>query len=141
MAEALAHRYEIPRISNPPEPSLKLSSLPIDILLEICSYLAPPCLLVFTILSRSMLSTLRPFMDHLVRAYTLRNEPWLLPPDDGGAGGDTMHTAEKLNRNALTWAAYLKACRESASMKNRARIWGISRKLAEMADELGIAHL
>lgn len=146
MAEAFAYRPRMPRIPailDPSESHRGLSSLPIDVLVQIGSHLTLSSLLTFITLSRWMLCSLGPSIDYLVQSYIARNERWLLPPNDGGNEiswwNSMMRTAEQLHGDTFSWVGYLKACGESASMKNRARIWRISNQLAEMADDLNIA--
>ncbi|OBZ68708.1 hypothetical protein A0H81_11058 [Grifola frondosa] len=127
-----------------------LSGLPFDILLLICHQLPLPSLLIFCTLCRSLLRALVLHLDSAVHASMKLYEPWHIPPPTGifpkghnQKWFDEEHVAASASSGGdsaqpFPWLGYARACRTSASMKNRRRLWDVARQLEKLADERGV---
>jgi hypothetical protein len=134
--EPLDHdRSFIPVILHAPD-SQSLSSieqLPIELLIQITSYLPLTNLLIFTTTSRHLRSKLLGSpsdRNALAHAWIECSAPWyILTSDD---------SAQTLEREVVVGWAYLRRCVESGSMRNRRRIWKVVEQLWKMADEMAL---
>jgi F-box domain len=126
----------IPVVLDHPSHSQPISSieqLPLELLIQITSYLPFTSLLFFSSTSRRLRSKLFRFSsdrDAVARAWVERSAPWYLP-----YSGVSVET---LNSKVVIGWAYLRRCLESGSMKNRRRIWKVAEQLGNMADELAL---
>jgi hypothetical protein len=134
--EPLDHdRSFIPVILHAPD-SQSLSSieqLPIELLIQITSYLPLTTLLYFTSTSYHLRFKLLGFSsdrDAVAHAWIHCSAPWYRPTSYNSLG--TLKSTE-----VVGWV-YLRRCIESRSMRNRRRIWKIAEQLCKMADELAL---
>ncbi|OBZ69555.1 hypothetical protein A0H81_10510 [Grifola frondosa] len=131
--------------ADPPAPNT-LPGLPLDILLLLSSRLPLSSIVTLCTSCGSLLCALGPHLDAAVHASMKLHEPWHLPPPAGmfPEGHDQKWFEEQSAAAAqdelqpFPWLAYARACRESASMKNRRRLWNVSIELERMAVEFGI---
>lgn len=128
-----------------------LETLPVDVLLLTCSHLSLSSMTKLCSASHTLLAALSPFLDSIARRHMAQREPWYLPPPDGQERA-WFHEQCKIARSSdvrvvdnsiseFPWFWYARACRESPSMRNRKRIWGIARQLLDVARDLGVLEI
>ncbi|KAH9926084.1 hypothetical protein B0H21DRAFT_140838 [Amylocystis lapponica] len=143
-SEATPFRSEIPTTNH-----LTFDTLPIDVILDVCSHLSLSALFKLCLASRFLHATLSPFISTgtFIRNWMAQHEPWYLPPPDGQERlwfNEQCQLAlqdEKEIRDGdvlrCPWLWYARACGESPSMRNRARIWSVAKQLEELANATG----
>jgi hypothetical protein len=122
-----------------------LGSLPTEILLMITSGLRVWDLVALLSTCKTLRTTLLPNADTLCRDIIKASHPHLLPYTvAGGSYGDAemvwWDEQVALARGSdapFPWIAYARACKASASMRNRERIWGIAKQFETAARERG----
>jgi hypothetical protein len=119
-----------------------LGSLPTEILFLIASDLHVGDLVALLSTCKTLRMTLVPNADTLCRDIIEASHPHLLPYAVAGPYGDaeTVLWDEQvaLARGSgapFPWLAYARACKASASMRNRERIWGIAKQFEAAARE------
>jgi hypothetical protein len=121
-----------------------LCSLPTEILIIIASDLRVGDLVALLSTCKTLRTTLVPNADTLCRDIIKASHPHLLPYTVAGLYGDaeTVWWDEQvaLARGSgapFPWLAYARACKASASMRNRERIWGIAKQFETAARKHG----
>ncbi|KZV88877.1 hypothetical protein EXIGLDRAFT_162638 [Exidia glandulosa HHB12029] len=110
-----------------PAPAVSLTTLPLDVLLELTPYLSLHDALALLCLCRTLRSELLPVADTLVK----RTIPEWMRPADAGA---TLTGAEE----PFPWLSYARECARSTSIRNRKRIWDVCQQIEALAVQHGI---
>ncbi|KAJ7644925.1 hypothetical protein FB45DRAFT_999790 [Roridomyces roridus] len=146
VAEALAlppfQEFAVNTPSNRSNGSLALPDLPLDIILELCTYLPLCSLLYLAHINKHLRALIVPHLDVLVGRLLKRERRYLLPKTPSSAYRSneehewwTKQWAEggKEEVNSIPWTAYAKACATSRSMRSRKRIWDIAGEMEAAA--------
>ncbi|KAJ7644878.1 hypothetical protein FB45DRAFT_300529 [Roridomyces roridus] len=138
ITEALAlqpfQEFAVNTPSDTSNGSLALPDFPLDIILELCSYLPLRSLLYLTQINKRLRALILPHLDVLVGRSFKHERRSLLPETPSSAYRSneehewwTKEWVEggKGDVNSIPWTAYARACATSRSMRSRKRIWDI----------------
>jgi len=118
---------------SPPKDNLApIEKLPFELLYAIVLEGPPSSLLSLASTSRSLYALIlgsESDRNAIASAWIIKNAPWYIPVDCS----DEETPRSDLRRTSDTWT-YLRRCRESASMRNRERIWRIVEQIEELAE-------
>ncbi|PPQ73036.1 hypothetical protein CVT24_001416 [Panaeolus cyanescens] len=150
--DAVSQIFFTPDASQDKKPNF-LERLPLELVGEICSHLTPDEISPLLGLSKPLRKRLEPYIHTCIYRYIKDEAPWYLPagpivfedPRFGGEEIDAWTTGwsnvgikEEDIEALVPWMTYLRECGFSLSMRNRKRIWGISKQLEALAIERGL---